>query len=135
MKRYLLTLLIFSTSLIGFSQESDLQNEDDEIIEYSVVDVKPEFPPKNGGLINFYQFITDNFLSQEFDDLKGKIIVKFIIEKDGRLTNFKIEQDLGKNGGKELIRILKKSPKWIPAIHKGKVVRSYFIAKVNFNNQ
>jgi hypothetical protein len=58
--------------------------------------------------------------------VKGRLVVEFIIEKDGSLSNFNIAQDLGHGTGKEAIRVLKLSPKWIPGKNNGKVVRSRY---------
>ncbi|MNY74901.1 Gram-negative bacterial tonB protein [compost metagenome] len=49
--------------------------------------------------------------------------MQFMVEKDGSLSEFKIEKDLGYGAGDEAIRVLKLSPKWIPATENGKAVR------------
>jgi len=58
---------------------------------------------------------------------KGKYIVavKFILAKDGNLSDIGCENDPGFGMCEEVIRVLKKSKKWIPAEQHGKVVREY----------
>ena len=92
------------------------------------VDVKPDFP---GGMKEFYNFVGKNYRVPETKKLNGKVMVEFIVEKDGSLSNFKILHDLGKDTGKEAIRVLKKSPKWIPGQHKGKEVRVKYLIPIS----
>ncbi|MDI1257069.1 MAG: energy transducer TonB [Flavobacterium sp.] len=84
------------------------------------VDVKPEFP---GGAEAFYKYISKNFKIPDEDSIKGKIIVQFIVEIDGTLSDIKILKDLGYGTGEEAIRALKNCPKWTPGFLKGKPVR------------
>jgi len=86
------------------------------------VDVLPNFP---GGISGFNGFANKNFKVEE-KDLKGKIYSTFIIEKNGALSDIKILRDLGYGTGKELIRVLKLSPKWSPGIKDGKKVRCFY---------
>ena len=46
-----------------------------------------------------------------------------MVEKDGSLSEFKVVKDLGYGSADEAIRVLKLSPKWIPASENGKPVR------------
>lgn len=87
---------------------------------YSSVEEKPDFV---GGIQEFYNYIGKNYRVPEGKGVKGKILVQFIIEKDGSLTDIKVLKDLGHGTGKEAVRILKKCPKWIPGKQKGVPVR------------
>ena len=61
--------------------------------------------------------------------------LKFVVEKDGSFTDIKVVED--KHGlGNEAVRVLKSMPKWKPAQHNGKTVRSQFTLpiKVRVNN-
>ncbi|HEX8575681.1 MAG TPA: energy transducer TonB [Flavobacterium sp.] len=97
---------------------------DSKIVEdntiYNAVEVKPEFP---GGIQKFYAYVMKNFKSPEDEELNGKIIVQFVVEKDGSLTDIKVLRELGFGTGKEAIRVIKNSPKWKPGIQNGREVR------------
>lgn len=82
--------------------------------------INPEFP---GGLNKFYSFIKENYHRPKAKSLTGNVYICFIIEKDGSLTNIKVIRDIGYGTGKEAIRVLKKSPKWIPATQNSKPIR------------
>ena len=100
---------------------------DAEIIEdapdkiYTSVQVQPEFP---GGLAGFGKYVQRNYRVPEVDDdVSGNVIVNFVVERDGSLTDIKVIRDLGYGTGKEAIRMLKSAPKWKPGIQNGKPVR------------
>lgn len=98
-------------------------DKDAKIVEdntvYNAVEVKPDFP---GGLQKFYDFVGKNYRAPE-EDIKGKVYVQFVVEKDGSLTDIKVMRDIGYGTGAEAIRVLKKSPKWKPGIQNGRPVR------------
>jgi len=50
---------------------------------------------------------------------KYRVIIGFIVDKDGTLANFKAVTNFGYGMEDELIRVLSMSPKWIPAIQDG----------------
>jgi beta-lactamase regulating signal transducer with metallopeptidase domain len=94
--------------------------QNNEILGFADVSNKPEFP---GGIEKFYQFVGANFKTPSDPNLKGKIYITFIIEKDGSLSDFKIVKDIGYGMGEEAIRVLKLSPKWIPGKIDGNPVK------------
>jgi protein TonB len=94
--------------------------EDTKIYSTAGIEQKPEFP---GGIANFYKFVGNNFKAPEEEGLKGKVLVTFVVEKDGSLTDIKVVRDIGFGTAAEAIRVLKKSPKWAPGEQNGKRVR------------
>jgi hypothetical protein len=92
------------------------------VYSIAIVDNKPEFP---GGIDKLNDFLNQNFKVEE-KELKGRIYVTFIVEKNGDLSDIKIIRDLGYGTGKELIRVLKLSPKWNVAILNGNKVRCLY---------
>ena len=118
----ILLLLIFSQNI--FSQE----NQEDIVIEYSEIQVKPEYP---GGMKSFYGFIAKNFRAPEEENLNGEIIIKYIVEKDGTMTNMVIVKDVGFKTGEEAIRVLRLMPKWRQGEHEGKYARTSHSVKIN----
>lgn len=105
--------------------ETETINKDgNEIYNPLDIEIKPEFP---GGTVNFHQFIDDNYKkSNKKPTLQGKLFATFIIEKDGSLSNIKVLRDIGFDTGKELIRVLKLSPKWKPGKQNDKEIRTLY---------
>ena len=56
-------------------------------------------------------------------NLKGKVFVTFVVEKDGSLSDIKVIRDIGLGTGEEAIRVLKECPKWLPGEQNGQKVR------------
>ncbi|MEO8794122.1 MAG: TonB family protein [Daejeonella sp.] len=90
---------------------------------FTSVEVAPEFP---GGIKKFYDFLSKNYrypaMARE-QGVQGKVIMQFVVERDGSLTDIKVLRDLGLGTGEEAIRLLKSMPKWKPGIQNGRPVR------------
>ena len=72
-----------------------------------------------------------NYKSPTDEEMNTKVFVSFVIEKDGTLSDIKVIRDAGYGIGNEISRIIKKSPKWKPAIHNGRVVRSQYTVPIS----
>ena len=97
---------------------------------YTAVEKRPEYP---GGMQAFYDFVGKNFHVPEVKDLKGRIYIQFVIEKDGSLTDMKSLRDIGHGTGEEAIRVLKLCPKWIPGEQDGKPVRVLYSLPISIS--
>lgn len=106
--------------------EKDVKIVEDNTV-YQAVEVKPDFP---GGIQKFYEFVGKNYQAPE-EDVRGKVYVSFVVEKDGSLTDIKVQRDIGYGTGAEAIRVIKKSPKWKPGIQNGRPVRVLFSLPIN----
>jgi|GEM_PF-612600 len=63
---------------------------------------------------------------------KYTVLVKFVVEKDGLLSDIKITNDPGFGIGQKVAEMMKHAPKWKPAIQNEKVVRSYHTQPITF---
>lgn len=99
--------------------------EEEEIIYMGgAVYTDPEY---KGGMDKFKDYIQGNYIfSKETNNLNGEIQASFVTEKDGSLSNIKLLKDIGDGMGKDLIRLLEKSEKWIPGTQNGKVTRHLY---------
>lgn len=104
----------------------------EEIYNVAGIEMKPEYP---GGIEEFYKFIRKNFNAPNDKAFKGgKVIISFVVEKDGSLTDFKVIRDAGFGTGLEAIRTLKKCEKWIPAKQRGVPVRCAYTLPINLQS-
>ncbi len=112
MKFSILSAFLMLLPLTAFSQ---IQGED----EVYLTGDRIEAQFNGGGIENFSKFI-----DKEFDYSKvtkaGKLEVTFTIDEEGNVKNIKITQILDIESATELIRVLKKCPKWEPAKRGGK---------------
>jgi hypothetical protein len=103
----------------------------DEI--YPEVTRDPRFP---GGPDAFNKFISDNirYLKEDRDKgLSGKVIVQFVVEKNGSLSNFKALSGPSEAMKAEAVRLMALSPKWYAGVWEGnKFVRTLYTAPVIF---
>ena len=120
--KFLFIIFAFFSFQFVSAQEQILQS-DEKIYSAKEVDIKPDYP---GGMYAFYNFVAKNFMTPDKNGLNGKVIIAFIVEKDGSINDLKILQDIGYGTGKEAARVIKKSEKWIPAKVEEKNVRCVF---------
>ena len=89
----------------------------------------------NGGENEFRNWVAQNIkypqLQQE-NGIQGKVYVKFVVEKDGSLTNIEVVRAVDPDLGKEAVRVLGISPKWIPGKQQGNPVRVNFNFSITF---
>ena len=67
--------------------------------------------------------------------VEGTVNLRFVVEKDGSISGIKILREPGAGTGREVIRLVKKMPKWIPGKQRGKNVRVQFNLPVKFKLQ
>ena len=67
--------------------------------------------------------------------IQGRVVLSFVIEKDGRLTNIQVLQTPDRSLSEEAIRVLSKSPKWSPGKQRNQVVRVKYTLPVDFRVQ
>lgn len=98
---------------------------DTAILSSNMVDKMPEFP---GGIKKFYTYVGNNFEKPEVESESAiRVIVSFVIEKDGSMTDIRVLKDPGYGLGTEAIRVLKSlKTKWSPGMYEGKTVRTSY---------
>lgn len=109
----------------------------DEVVDtiYSECEESPEFKGGDESLNNFLSTkLRYPRIAKENGD-QGKIIVTFVIEKDGSISNIKIIKSVSKECDEEVIRLVKLSPKWKPAKQNGEFVRFQYFLPITFNLQ
>ena len=99
---------------------------------FDVVEVMPQFP---GGQIAMLQYIMKNMKYPEQamkEGIQGRVAVRFIVEKDGSISDVKPILSVHPLLNKEAVRVVKSMPKWSPGKHNGKPVRVRFNLPVMF---
>jgi periplasmic protein TonB len=95
------------------------------------VDVLPSYP---GGMDALRRFLQKHL--QTPDELEGgqsvSVRVKFVVDYTGKLKSFVTVQDGGDVYNKEVVRVLKKMPDWVPGKTKGENVSVYYVIPVRF---
>ena len=66
------------------------------------------------------------------NNIQGQVLVSFIVEKDGSVTNVTVEHGVDDGLDEEAVRVISVSPKWIPGRIKGEKVRTRIVIPVEF---
>ena len=99
---------------------------------FDVVEQMPEFP---GGAAGMMKFIAENVKYPEeaySKGIEGRVLVQFIIEKDGSVTNVKVIKKVNDAIDAEAVRVVKAMPKWKPGKQNGREVRVKYTIPVSF---
>jgi len=131
MKKLIYSSLI-AVILLIFCQKSANAQDDDKIYNFVSIKNPPTYP---GGLQAFYKFLGTNIKYPEMaakNNVQGKVLVSFVVEKDGSLSDIKIERSLGSGTDEETVRVLKLSRNWNPGIEDAKPVRVKYNIPVSF---
>lgn len=100
---------------------------------YVVVEEVAQFP---GGEEALYKFLKENLVYPQIarqTGIEGKVYIRFVVEKDGSISNVRVMRDIGGGCGEEAMRVVKTMPKWKPAKQQTRTVRSEFNLPVNFS--
>ena len=120
-------------STTASKQTDNITNEGDEA--YDVVEVMPQFP---GGPQALFQYLTKKIEQPIVTDgkgVQGRVIVTFIVERDGTTSNHKITKSVNPFLDEEALRLIKSMPRWSPGKQNGKAVRVKYTAPVSFRSQ
>jgi protein TonB len=96
------------------------------------IEVQPE---PFGGMDAFSKFLGRNlrFPAAASDaNVSGRVVVSFVIEKDGSLSNIVVEKGAGYGFDQEAVRVLKLAKAWKPGKQNGQPVRVRYIVPINF---
>ncbi len=113
-------------------EEIEVVEEVAEEAAFIKVEVMPSFM---GGDLNTFRM----WVAQEFkipaiaaeNGIQGKVVVQFVIEKDGRLSSIEFLQSPDRVYEDEVRRVLMKSPKWTPGRQRDAVVRVRYILPID----
>lgn len=105
------------------SKEEQNESESNKIFNGDDVDQQPSFP---GGTNALNTFIVSNLKYPVFAQekgIQGRVVVKFIVEKDGSISNVEVDRSVNPGLDNEAMRVVKAMPKWIPGQINGKAVK------------
>jgi TonB family protein len=95
--------------------------------------VEASYPGGNASLMKYIRE-TIRYPEVSIDrNESGKVYLSFIVETDGKLSHINVERGVSPEIDQEALRIFIKSPKWVPAICNGTMVRSRYKIPINFS--
>ena len=102
---------------------------------FEVVEQMPSFP---GGEKALLEYLGNNIkypvVAQE-NGVQGRVVISFVVEKDGSITDVKVARSVDPSLDKEATRVVKSMPRWIPGRQNGSAVRVKYTVPVAFRLQ
>ena len=114
------------------NSNSGVASDENKIHDFVSIQKYPEFP---GGQSAFAKYLSKNLRypgTARENNIQGKIILSFVIEKNGQLSNIKVLRGIGGGCDEEAVRVLKKSPAWTPGVQNERSVRVAYTIPINF---
>ena len=138
-------LLSYKKPIVGLQRTEDLKISQQVAVEEEVIEEEPPFlvaetmPSFQGGDLNaFRNWVQSKVrypaIAQE-NGISGRVVLTFVIEKDGRLTNIQVLQTPDRSLSEEAVRVLQQSPKWSPGKQRNQPVRVKYTLPVDFREQ
>lgn len=109
-------------------------DEDGSKEVFTVVEEMASFPGKNSEA-ELMAFLVKNLhypASCAEKGIEGRVVVKFLVQPDGTLTDFEAVNSPDEELSAAAIEVCKKMPKWNPAKQRGNAVKSYFTVPITF---
>ena len=109
--------------------------KEEETKVFDVVEQMPSFP---GGQSALLQYLSSNIkypVVAEENGVQGRVIVTFVVERDGSITDVRVVKSVDPSLDKEAQRVVKSMPKWIPGKQNGSAVRVKYTVPVTFRLQ
>ncbi len=102
---------------------------------YDVVEQMPSFP---GGMKAMMDYLARNIrypANAKNDLIEGRVILQFIVDKKGRLSDIKVVKSVEPYLDAEAVRVVKSMPRWNPGMQNGKAVKVRYTLPVTFRLQ
>lgn len=115
-----------------FQIEEVVVNSDESIKDFTSVEILPEF---TGGMQGWGKYLASNLKYPQLardNKITGRVILSFIVEKNGTLSDIKVLRGIGAGTDEEAVRVVKSSPNWKPGIVNGRPVRVAYTMPIFF---
>ena len=114
---------------MSFEYDSDACSTDDDDFIYEQVDEMPSYP---GGLTGLMTFLCNNLKFPTQEDVQGRVVVTFVVKKDGSVDNISIKKSLHPDFDAEAIRVVSLLSGFTPGMKDGKPVNVWFSLPIMF---
>ena len=132
MKSFSLTLLLVAGVFFANAQQTSKPDTAKKSGTYTAEEVPPEFP---GGVKAFNKFISKNLKYPEVAlliGLNGRVIVSFVVDQYGKVSNANSVNCLGAGCESEAARVISLLPTWKPGSQDGRPVRVMYSVPIDF---
>ena len=107
-------------------------NESENPLNFRIVEEMPEFP---GGMVEYMKWLTRNLRYPDIaknNRIQGKVVVQFIVNKDGTIADAKVVKSVNPYLDKEAMRVIRMMPNWKPGIQDNKPCKTMVAVPIVF---
>jgi protein TonB len=115
------------------AQPEPPKEEETKVFDYA--EQMPSYPGGQGALNEYLSKTIRYPVAAEENGIQGRVIVQFVVERDGSITDVRVVRSVDPSLDKEAIRVVKSMPKWIAGKQNGAPVRVKFTLPVSFRLQ
>lgn len=131
MNKFTLSVLLVALMSIFATQSVYAQQEENQV--YPVTETKPQYPGGEAALMQYIASAIQYPAEAINANVQGRVIIQFIVEKDGSVSEVKVVRGRHSALDEEAVRVVKNIPeKFIPGKANGEVVRCWFILPISF---
>lgn len=128
MKPVLITIALLTIFTVARAEKQDTVKTTNT--DTTIVDNPAKSPEFSGGLPKLYRYLSKIVRypakAKEYN-IQGKVVLTFVVEKDGSISNIKVKNSVSPELDNETVRVIKLAPKFIPGKNQnGEPVRCYF---------
>ena len=102
---------------------------------FDVVEQQPSFPGGQSALLSWLSSNIHYPPVAEENGIQGRVVVSFVVEPDGSISNVQVVRGVDPSLDKEAVRVTKAMPKWVPGKQNGQAVRVKYNLPVTFKLQ
>ena len=132
MKKLILMSLMAVCCLTTVNAQKTVVSEKDQKV-YDMVEEMPEYP---GGMEALMKYLTTNVKYPKDavkQKIQGRVMVTFIVDTDGSITDVKVVKAVFPSIDKESVRVVKNMPKWKPGKKDGRPVKVKYTLPLAFH--
>jgi TonB family protein len=123
------TIIVLQSNTKAIAQDKKAQSNEKI---YETVEVVPVFP---GGADSLNKYLAENIHYPDAareSNVRGRVVIKFVIDKTGAVTDVEIKRNIKKGCGEEAKRVVMAMPKWTPGTQNGEPVSVLYYLPVTF---
>lgn len=127
------TNIVRNNSVIPEQRVAPLPSQNEKVFE--TVEQMPQFPGGPNALFEYLVKSVKYPVVAEENGIQGRVIVTFVVERDGSISDVRVSRSLNPSLDKEAVRVIQSMPKWNPGKQNGSTVRVKYTMPVTFRLQ
>jgi periplasmic protein TonB len=127
--KWFIAVAVLFTAVLCQAQNNENKSKDGV---YEQVEVMPEYPGGETALMNDLMGAIKYPDEAKKNGIQGKVIVSFVVDEQGKVTNAKIERGVEASLDQESLRVINGLKTWKPGKEKGKIVKVAYTIPINY---